>query len=71
MNVNGPAGNPQGRFANGIARSSLADTFPGLAAAEHFTEGAALNPHRIRSLHRDRRVVIPGAVGIVNPTDPF
>src|ERR1700722_8231885 len=49
----------------------LTDPLPGLTAAEHSAEGAALNPHRIRSLHGNRRVVIPSAVRIVNPPGPF
>src|SRR5450755_3070889 len=52
-------------------RVSLADPLPGLTAAEHPAEGTALNPHRIRSLHCDRGVVIPAAVRIVNPASPF
>src|SRR6476661_3779974 len=51
--------------------SSLADALPGLAAAEHAAEGAALHTERVRSLHRDRRVVIPAAVGIVDLAGPF
>src|ERR1700680_516446 len=65
---------PGGRSARPFRKNagcSLADPLPGLTAAEHSAEGAALNPHRIRSLHRDRGVVIPAAVRIVNPAGPF
>src|ERR1700730_3281427 len=53
------------------AVSTSADPFPGLAAAEHSAEGAALNPQRIRPLHRDRGVVGAAAVRIMNLTGPF
>src|SRR5271167_1999366 len=49
----------------------LAHAIPDLAAAEHSAEGAALNPQGIRALHRDRGVVIPAAVGIVDLAGPF
>src|SRR6201985_3140133 len=49
----------------------LADGPPGLAAAEHAAERAALHLQRIGALHRDRRVVIAAAVRIVNPAGPF
>src|SRR5665647_1650999 len=49
----------------------LADAAPGLAAAEHAAEGAALNPQGIRSLHRDHGIVIPAAVRVVDLAGPF
>lgn len=52
-------------------RIVLADPLPGLSAAEYSAEGAALNAHGIRSLHRDPGVVVPAAVGVMDPADPF
>src|SRR5258708_24909229 len=49
----------------------LADPLPGLTATKHSAEGAALNAQRVRSLHGDRGVVSPAAVGIMDVTDPF
>src|SRR6478609_3206240 len=48
-----------------------AHALPGLAAAEHAAEGATLDAERVGALHRNRRVVIAAAVGIVNPAAPF
>lgn len=50
---------------------NLADALPGLSAAEHAAERAALDLQRIQSFHGDGGVVIPAAVGIVNPAGPF
>src|ERR1700733_760822 len=64
---------PDGKSARPFRKnvwSFLANPLPGLTAAEHAAEGAALHPHRIRSLHRDRRVVVPVTVRIVNPPRP-
>src|SRR5580704_236977 len=49
----------------------LADALPGLAAAEHAAECAALHLQGIRPLHRDRRVVIAARVRIVDLAGPF
>lgn len=65
---------PRGRSARPFREyvgCFLADPLPGLTAAEHSAEGATLNPHRIRTLHRHRRVVIPATVRIVNTASPF
>src|ERR1700737_4699089 len=51
-------------------RVLLADPLPGLTAAEHAAEGAALDPQRIRTLHGDRGIVGPAAIGIVDVTGP-
>src|SRR3954452_25184916 len=51
--------------------SASAHALPGLAAAEHAAEGAALHAHRIRALHRDRRVVVAAGVGIVDVAAPL
>src|SRR6478609_1384053 len=48
-----------------------AHALPGLAAAEHAAEGAALHAHRIRTLHRDGRVVIAAGIGIVDAAAPL
>src|SRR3954453_17922470 len=53
-----------------LGRWWSAHALPGLAAAEHAAEGAALHAHCIRALHRDRRVVIAAAVGIVDAAAP-
>src|SRR3954468_23313063 len=52
-------------------RSVSAHALPGLAAAEHAAEGATLHAHRIRALHRDRRVVVLAGVGIVDAAAPL
>ena len=49
----------------------LTDALPGLAAAEHAAEGAALDLQCAGALHCDRRVVIAAAVGIVDLAGPF
>src|ERR1700688_4798563 len=49
----------------------LADALPGLAAAEHAAEGAALNLEGVRPPHRDGGVVIAAAVRIMDPAGPF
>src|ERR1700722_5354076 len=49
-----------------IPASWLADAAPGLAAAEHAAEGAALDPQRVRPLHGDIGVVVLARVRIVN-----
>src|SRR3954471_23639504 len=54
-----------------LSQARLAHALPGLAAAEHAAEGAALHAERVRTLHRDRRVVVPAAVGIVDLAGPF
>src|SRR6516164_8991833 len=54
---------------SGEAKS--ANALPGLTAAEHAAEGATLDLENVRSLHRNRRIVIAAAVRIVNPADPF
>src|SRR3954453_3782639 len=51
--------------------AASAHALPGLAAAEHAAEGAALHTHCIRALHRDRRVVIAAGVGIVDAPAPL
>src|SRR3954470_23680174 len=51
--------------------AASAHALPGLAAAEHAAEGAALHAHCIRTLHRDRRVVVAAGVGIVNAAAPL
>src|SRR5215470_12803080 len=48
-----------------------ADALPGLAATEHSAEGATLNLEDVRTLHRDRGVVIAAATGIMDPADPL
>jgi hypothetical protein len=53
-----------------LLRVLLADPLPGLTAAEHAAEGAALDPQRIRTLHGDRGIVGPAAIGIVDVTGP-
>src|SRR6185312_7858626 len=52
-------------------RKGLADALPGLAAAEQATEGAALDFQDVRTLHRDRGVVIAAGVRIVDAAGPF
>src|SRR5437879_12496017 len=52
-------------------RYRSADALPGLAAAEHAAEGAALHTERVRSLHRDRRVIVAAGVGIGDLAGPF
>src|SRR5882757_10696114 len=44
---------------------------PGLAAAEHAAEGAALHPQGIGALQRDRGVIGAAGVRIENPAAPF
>src|SRR3954451_14453529 len=51
--------------------AASAHALPGLAAAEHAAEGAALHAHCIRALHRDRRVVIAAGVGILDTAAPL
>src|ERR1700755_3470604 len=48
-----------------------ADALPGLAAAEHAAESAALDLEQVRSPHRDRGVVILAAVGVVDAAAPL
>src|SRR5438034_9189707 len=47
------------------------DAGPGLAAAEHATEGAALNAEIVGALQRDRRIVGAAGIRIENPAAPF
>src|SRR5258708_23471111 len=62
-----PAGPQHSKFM----AAWLAGPLQGLPATKHSAEGAALNPQRVRSLHGDRGVVSPAAVGIMDVTDPF
>src|SRR5438445_6330098 len=59
------------REALRIASAASADALPGLAAAEHAAKGATLNLQEVRAFHRDRRVVVPARVRIVNLAGPF
>src|SRR3954470_12787639 len=49
----------------------LVDPRPGLAAAEHAAEGAALHPQLVLAPQRDRRLIVAAGVGIVNPPVPL
>src|SRR5437879_13817340 len=47
------------------------DAGPGLAAAEHAAEGAALNAQIVGALQCDRRIVGAAGIRIENPPAPF
>src|SRR6202035_5822532 len=44
---------------------------PGLAAAEHAAEGAALNAQAIAAFQGDRRIIRAAGVGVENAPAPF
>ena len=54
-----------------LTSTRLVQPAPGLAAAEHAAEGAALNPQAVRTLQRDRRIIGAAGVRIVNSPAPF
>src|SRR5947208_15158784 len=49
----------------------LVHTGPGLAAAEHAAESAALNTQRVRAFQCDRGIIGAAGVRIENPSAPF
>src|SRR6478735_8993322 len=51
--------------------ASLVHPGPGLAAAEHAAEGAALHAQCIGAPHRDRRIIGAAGVGIEDPAAPL
>src|ERR1700756_1041666 len=55
----------------GMTPSASGHALPGLAAAEHAAEGAALHAQQVRALHRDGRVVVASRIGIVNAAAPL
>src|SRR5689334_8038491 len=55
--------------ARGACRS--VDAGPGLAAAEHAAERAALNAQGVGALHRDRGIIAAATVRIENPAAPL
>src|SRR6476659_10144206 len=67
-NKEGPVANHR---ASSLGEKQSARALPGLAAAEHAAEGAALDLERIGAFQRDRGVVIAAAVGIMDPAGPL
>src|ERR1700722_9884143 len=51
--------------------TSLVHPAPGLAAAEHAAEGAALNPKRVRTFQRNRRIIGATGIRVENSPGPF
>ena len=50
--------------------ADLVQAAPGLAAAEHAAESAALNAHTV-ALQRDRRIIGAAGIGVENAPAPF
>src|SRR5476649_2759514 len=70
LQAKGPAGEARPGMDRRFA-GQLVQPAPGLSAAEHAAERAALNAQAIRTFQRDRRIVGAAGVGIENAPAPM